>query len=282
MPLVEHLYELRSRLGRSLLAMTVGIVIAFVFRDQVFDFLKQPYCDTDIGAANCTLFSFDPLEQFSISLRVSFIAGIVGSAPIWLYQLGAFITPALHKKEKRYAAVFLGFSLTMFAAGATFAYLTLARALNFLLNFADGVTPVTSIRSYLGFVTLTLLAFGIAFEFPVVILFLNFVGVLTADRLRAWRRGMIIGIAVAAAVLTPSTDPYTFTAMAAPLYLLYEMCIVIARVRERTRRKAIEGDPLHQLDDDEASPAPVDSTAKDHDDDDDRVEPVPEPDRTRF
>lgn len=262
MPLVEHLYELRGRLGKSLLAITVGIVLAFIFRAQVFNFLKQPYCDTEIGSANCELFSFDPLEQFSVSLRVSFIAGIVGSSPIWLYQLGAFITPALHKKEKRYAAGFLAFALTMFLAGATFAYFTLSRALDFLLGFAgDDVQALTSIRSYLGFVTLLLLSFGVAFEFPVVLLFLNVVGVLSADRMRAWRRGMIVGIAVASAVLTPTTDPYTFAFMAVPLYVLYELCIVVARTRERVRRRALAEDPLHQLDDDEATSTPLPSVS---------------------
>lgn len=268
MPLVEHLYELRSRLAKSMLAVTVGIVLAFVFRDQVFDFLKQPYCDADIqnlvqdtdGRKSCGLVSLNPLEQFSLTLRISMIAGIVGSAPVWLYQIGAFITPALHKKEKRYAGGFLLASLVMFIAGVAFAYVTLERALTFLLNFGDGVVAVTSISSYFGFVTLSLLAFGIAFEFPVIIMFLNVVGVLSSQRMRKWRRGMIVGIAVAAAVLTPSTDPYTFAAMGVPLVVLYELCIVLARVRERSRRKAIEGDPVHALDDDEASPSPLAAT----------------------
>lgn len=265
MPLVEHLYELRSRLAKSMLAVTVGIVIAFLFRDHVFDFLKQPYCDADIqnlvkdenGRNSCGLVSLNPLEQFSLTLRISMIAGIVCSAPVWLYQLGAFITPALHKKEKRYAAGFLVASLVMFAAGVAFAYLTLQRALTFLLNFGDGVVAVTSISSYFGFVTLSLLAFGIAFEFPVVIMFLNVAGVLSSQRMRKWRRGMIVGIAVAAAVLTPSTDPYTFAAMGVPLWALYEVCIVLARLRERSRRKAVEASPDHALDDDEASPSPL-------------------------
>lgn len=265
MPLVEHLYELRSRLFKAMLAITLGILVAFLLRTQIFDFLKQPYCDTtqvkklvDQGQTRCTLYSFGPLEQFTVSLRVSFIAGILFSSPIWLYQIGAFITPALHKKEKRYAGAFLAFALSMFALGCAFAYLTMSKALNFLLGFAgENVTALPSIQSYLNFVVLILLAFGISFEFPVILMFLNVVGVLPSRKLRDWRRGMIVFIAVLSAVITPTTDPYTFTFMAVPLYVLYEVVIVVARIRERVTRKALAADPIHALDDEQASPTPL-------------------------
>lgn len=264
MALVDHLRELRNRLGISLLALAVCVVVAFFLREQIFDLLKQPYCDTVQAreatglAAQCQLFAFGPFEQFAVSLRVSFIAGVLGSAPIWLYQLGAFITPALHRKEKRYAAAFLGASLVLFATGTVFAYLTISRGLEFLLGIGgDSITTLPSIQSYLSFVTLTLLAFGIAFLFPVIVLFLNFVGIFPARQMRSWRRGMIVGIAVAAAILTPSQDPFTFMAMGLPLYALYEGCIVIARVRERAvrRRRAVEpgAQDLERLGDDETS-----------------------------
>lgn len=253
MPLVEHLRELRNRLGKTLLAITVGIVLAFVFWEPILAFLREPYCRS-AGADKCQLYAFGPLEQFAIRLKVSSIAGVVLSAPVWLYQLGAFITPALHRKERRYAAAFLVAATLLFAVGCTFAYLTLDKGLNFLLNVGgDGVVTLVSLKSYLNFVSLTLIAFGVAFLFPVVLVFLNVVGVLQAARMRAWRRGMIVGIAVASAIITPSTDPYTFTFMAAPLYLLYEVCIVIARVRERAVRKRLAHDPLAQLDDDTPS-----------------------------
>ncbi len=204
--------------------------------------------------AGCNLYAFGPLEQFSIRLKVSSIAGVVLSAPLWLYQLGAFITPALHRKERRYAAGFLGAGTVLFGAGCATAYLTLDKGLDFLLNVGgDGVVTLTSLKAYLNFVSLTLLAFGVAFLFPVVLVFLNIAGVLPSSRMRAWRRGMIVGIAVVAAVLTPSTDPYTFCFMAVPLYLLYEVCIVLGRVRERAARRRDRADPLHQVGDDEAS-----------------------------
>lgn len=265
MALVDHLRELRNRLGISLLALAVCVVAAFLLREQVFDLIKQPYCDTDVAreasertGTQCELYAFGPFEQFAVSLRVSFIAGVVVSAPVWLYQLGAFITPALHRKEKQYAAGFLGTALVLFVTGVVFAYFTISRGLQFLLSVGgDGIVTLPSIQSYLSFVTLTLLAFGVAFLFPVIVVFLNFVGVFPAHRMRSWRRGMVVGIAVASALLTPSQDPFTFMAMALPLYVLYEGCILIARVRERAlrRRRAVEpgAQDLEQLGDDETS-----------------------------
>ncbi|TBR16283.1 MAG: twin-arginine translocase subunit TatC, partial [Chitinophagaceae bacterium] len=204
MALVEHLRELRNRLGVSLLALAVCVVVALVFREQVFDFVKKPYCDTTVArqaaeaaGGQCNLFAFGTFEQFSVSLRVSLIAGALASAPVWLYQLGAFITPALHRHEKRYAASFLAASLLLFSVGVTFAYLTISRGLQFLLTFGgDGVVTLPSIQSYLSFVVLTLTGFGIAFTFPVVVTFLNVVGVFPSAKMRAWRRGMIVAIAI--------------------------------------------------------------------------------------
>jgi sec-independent protein translocase protein TatC len=265
MALVEHLRELRNRLGVSLLALAVCVVVALIFREDVFDLLKRPYCQTDVAqeasrrsGEQCELYAFGTFEQFSVSLRIALIAGAVASAPVWLYQLGAFITPALHRHEKRYAAAFLGAALVLFSTGTVFAYFTISRGLQFLLSFGgEGIVTLPSIQSYLSFVTLTLIAFGVAFLFPVVVLFLNFVGVFPAARMRSWRRGMIVGIAVAAAVLTPSQDPFTFMAMALPLYGLYEGCILVARVRERTQRRRRSLEPgaqqLERLGDDETS-----------------------------
>jgi len=266
MPLIEHLRELRNRLARSMLAITVGIVVAFVFWQPILAFLREPYCRS-AGQNACELYAFGPLEAFAIKLKTSSIAGVVLTAPVWLYQFGAFITPALHRKERRYAASFLVASTVLFAVGCSVAYLTLDKGLSFLLNVGgDGVIVLPGLKSYLNFVTLTLIAFGIAFLFPVLLVFLNITGVLPVAKMRAWRRGMIVGIAVLSAVLTPSTDPYTFTFMAVPLYGLYEVCIVIARVRERASRRRRAADPVVQLEDDApsalplATPAPTPST----------------------
>jgi sec-independent protein translocase protein TatC len=252
MPLVEHLRELRGRLGKGLLFITIGIVVSFFFWEPILDVLQRPYCQA-VDTGQCGLYTFGPLEAFAIRLKVSSISGVVLTAPLWLYQIGAFITPALHRKEKRYAASFLVAGTVLFAAGCTLAYVTLDKGLQFLLTVGgDGVVALTGLKSYLNFVTLTLLAFGVGFLFPVFVVFLNVAGVLPLAKMTSWRRGMLVGIAAASAVLTPSTDPYSFLAMAAPLYALYEVCILIARVRERAlrRRRTADGP---EPDDDTAS-----------------------------
>jgi sec-independent protein translocase protein TatC len=257
MSLVEHLYELRRRLGRSLLGITVGVVVVFVLWEPVYDFLRQPYCGTAQGEKACQLYAIGIFDQFKVRLRVAFLGGVVLASPVWLYQIGAFITPALHRKERRYAAGFLVASLSLFAVGAAFAYLTIARGLDFLLSVGGGeIVTLVNVQDYLSFVTLCLIAFGIAFEFPVVVMFLHLVGVLSSERMRGARRGTIVAIFAAAAVITPSQDPFTFCFMAVPLWLMYELCIVVARLRERGQRRRA-GDGEHErLDDD--TPSSVD------------------------
>ena len=253
MSLVQHLFELRNRLAKSLLAMTVAGIVVFWQWEPVLDFLRQPFCHTRIGRQHCELIAIGIFDQFKVRLRVGFIGGILVSSPIWLYQLGAFITPALHRKERRYAGGFLAGSLTFFMIGATLAYLTVDRGLDFLFGVGgSSVGQIVTLQDYLSFVTLCLVAFGIAFEFPVVIIFLHFVGILPAERMRAMRRGMIMALFVGSALLTPSQDPITFLAMAVPLCLLYEVCILVARIRERRRRK--NADLPDGLSDDEVSP----------------------------
>jgi sec-independent protein translocase protein TatC len=255
MPLVEHLYELRSRLAKSLLAIGLGmLLVGLVFYQPVFDFLREPYCRTDAAGKACDLYVRDIFGQFQVRLRVAGIAGTVLAAPVWLYQLGAFITPALHRREKRYAGAFLAGSLVLFGIGVTFAYLTMDKGLEFLLTVGgDGLVTLPDLKSYLSFVTLTLLAFGLAFLFPVVLVFLNLVGALSAKRMGGMWRGMIVGIAFFSAVLTPSTDPITFMAMAVPITVLYGLCIVIAWVVDRGRRRRRRDEGLDDLGDDETS-----------------------------
>ena len=254
MALVEHLRELRNRLAVALLAIAVGVAIAWFLWQPIYDFLREPYCQTSESGKGCNLYALGIFDQFKVKLRVAFIGGTILASPVWLYELGAFITPALHKKERRYAAGFLLAALLLFLAGTVLAYLSIDRGLQFFLGLGgDHVAVILTVQAYLSFVTLMLFAFGLAFEFPVVILFLNFVGVLSSAQMRAWRRGMVFGIFVASAVITPTQDPFTFLAMALPLCVLYELCIVIARLRERRRRRREGDDPLASLDPDTPS-----------------------------
>jgi sec-independent protein translocase protein TatC len=242
MSLAEHLYELRNRLAKSFLAIGLGmLVVGLLVYQPVFDFLREPYCRTSVAGDACNLYVRDIFAQFAVRLKVAGIGGTVLASPVWLYQLGAFITPALHRKEKRYAAAFLAASLVLFGTGVLFAYLTMDRGLQFLLTVGgDGLVTLPDLQSYLGFVTLTLLAFGIAFLFPVVLVFLNLVGALSAKKMGGMWRGMVVGIAFMSAVLTPSTDPITFLAMALPITVLYALCVGIAWVVDRGRRRTRE------------------------------------------
>jgi sec-independent protein translocase protein TatC len=255
MSLAEHIYELRNRLAKSFLAIGLGmLLVGVVFYQPVFDFLREPYCRTAAAGDHCDLYVRDIFSQFAVRLKVAGIGGTVLAAPVWLYQLGAFITPALHRREKRYAGAFLAGSLVLFGAGVTFAYLTMDKGLQFLLTVGgDGLIALPDLKSYLSFVTLTLLAFGLAFLFPVVLVFLNLVGALSAKRMGGMWRGMIVGIAFMSAVLTPSTDPITFMAMAVPITVLYVFCIGIAWVVDRGRRRKRQESGLDDLEDDETS-----------------------------
>ncbi len=254
MSLVEHLYELRSRLGKALLAIAVCVIVVFIFWEPVFDVLRQPYCDTKPGRINCDLFATGIFSEFKVRLRVAFLGGVLASSPVWLYQLGAFITPALHRKERRYALGFLVSALTLFLLGTAFAYLTISRGLDFLLAVGGGnIINLLNVQDYLSFVTLCILAFGLAFEFPVIIMFLHLVGILSSTKMRSARRGTVVGIFAASAVITPSQDPFTFCFMAVPLVLMYEGCILAARLRERARGRRPTLDDYSGLSDDAPS-----------------------------
>ena len=231
MSIVEHLTELRTRLIVSAVAVGVGGVLAFVFYNRILDFLIQPYCDTLPPGKPCTLFITDPLEGFATRLKVATWGGFLLASPIVLFQFWRFVTPGLNPNEKRYAVPFVASSVTLFCLGALLARYTFPRALDFLLAVGgEDLEAILSPSKYLRLVILIALAFGVAFLFPVLLVFLQLAGVLTSRRLKAWRRPAIVAIFVVAAVITPSQDPYSLLAMAGPMYLFYEASIVIGRV----------------------------------------------------
>jgi sec-independent protein translocase protein TatC len=254
MPLVEHIRELRRRLLVSVACIFVGVIACYVLWEPLFHFLREPYCHAN-PRRSCDLIVTGVFDAFNTRMRIAFIGGIVATAPIWLYQLGAFITPALHKHEKRYAGGFLGGALVLFLAGVTLGFLSVGHGLKILLHVAGpGVQNLLTLDKYFSFLTLMLLLFGVAFEFPVVVVFLNLVGLLTFDRMMRWQRGMVFCLFLAAAVLTPSTDPFTFLFLGGALVVLWELCVAAAWVRSRRRRKS----PEELLDPD--TPSYVDTT----------------------
>lgn len=248
MTLVEHLTELRTRLVRSALAIVVGFVVGFVFHQRILELLTRPYCalPTEVrqGAAilsgsaeRCSLIALKVTDGFVITIKAAAIVAVVLAGPVVFYQILRFITPGLRPIERRYAIPFVVASQLLFAGGAVFSYFLIPRALEFLLGFGgEALTPVLAGNEYLTFILRVMIAFGISFEFPLVLMILALMGVVTARGLRGAWRYAVFGIFVGAAVLTPTGDPISMTAMAAPLILFYEISIWFAWFVERQRR----------------------------------------------
>jgi sec-independent protein translocase protein TatC len=263
MSLIDHFIELRTRVVRACVAIVIGMVIAFLIWHPIFDVLKHPYCSLPLdkrkaygGVTSCQFIYTHPLDGFSIKLRVSAIAGVLIAAPVWLYQLWAFITPGLRHNERRWAMSFVAASVLLFSGGVVAAYLMLSKALEFLLGAAGpGVTAALDISQYLGFITRVMLLFGLSFEFPLIIVILNLAHLVRHEKLWSFRRLEIFLVTVFAAVVTPSTDPYTMLALAAPLWVLYEVAALIAWAHDK--RVDAKTAALTQLSPDEPSPMPL-------------------------
>lgn len=234
MTVVEHLSELRRRIIISIVAVAGTAALCYWFSPDIIRFFLRYYTDaTDRGADNTFIFT-GPLDAFLTRLKVATYGGIVLALPVLLWQLWRFITPGLNPKEKRYAVPFLIASIVLFLLGAFVAMVTLPEALHFLLNVGgQEQRPLLTADKYIGLVSLMLLAFGLAFEFPVILVFLLIARVISTDQLRRFRRWAIVLIFVFAAVITPSQDPYSLFFMAIPMYLFYEASIVIGRILKR-------------------------------------------------
>jgi sec-independent protein translocase protein TatC len=231
MPLVEHLSELRRRLIISILALVVGAIVGFILYNRILDILLRPY--TEVTGKTEFVF-FDPLEAFATRLKVAAWSGAFLASPVVLWQLWRFITPGLHKNEKRYAIPFIVSSILLFTLGACVALYTFESALRFLIGVGgENLTPLFSASKFLSLIILMIIAFGIAFEFPVLLVSLELAGVVTSQTLRRWRRPAIVVIVALAAVITPSQDPYSLFAMVVPMYLFYEGAILIGRLLKK-------------------------------------------------
>lgn len=233
MTLVEHLTELRRRLVVALLAVGIGMIFGFLLYSSVLDWLVEPYCEVKRGIdprANCRLVVTDPLESLSIRLKVSAYLGLLFASPVVLWQLWRFITPGLYQREKRYAVPFVLSSIVLFLLGALLAIWTFPKTLDFFAAFGgQELELLYTPGKYLNLLVLMMFVFGLGFEFPIVLVFLQIAGILHWRRLAAWRRYAIVGIFVVDAVITPSGDPVTLLAMALPMVLFYEAAILIGR-----------------------------------------------------
>jgi sec-independent protein translocase protein TatC len=246
MTLFEHLRELRYRLIVSALAIIVGMIVAWFFRYDLMDILQRPYFQA-IDAlkaknpdATTLLVNINLTSPLTLALKVSALAGLLITAPFWLYQLWAFIVPGLLAKEKKWALIFIGAATPMFVGGVVVGYIVLPKAITVLLSFTQsGVSNLQDINAYLSFLLRLMLVFGIAFLIPLVVLMLNIVGVIKAKQLAKYRSLVIFGTFVFGAVATPSTDPFSMLALALPMTVLFLAAEVIAHILDRRKERAV-------------------------------------------
>jgi len=253
MTLFEHLRELRYRLVVSILAILVGMIVAWFFRYELLDILQRPYFQaidalkTKNPDSTTLLVNINLTSPLALSLKVSALAGLILTAPFWLYQLWAFVVPGLLAKEKKWALIFIAAATPMFVGGVIVAYVVLPKAITVLLSFTQsGVSNLQDINAYLSFLLRLMVVFGLGFLIPLVVLMLNIVGVIKAKQMAKYRSLVIFGTFVFGAVATPSTDPFSMLAVALPMALLFLGAEVIAHVldRRKAQRAALAGDDL--------------------------------------
>jgi len=274
MTLVEHFQELRSRLLRASLGVLAGFAVGLVVMQEVRLFLSRPYCDVlanldRLPQEGCRFTQLAPMDVLLLDLKIALGVGLIVSAPVWLYQLWAFVAPGLHRRERRWAYAFVAVATPLFLGGAALAFLVLGRALHFLLGLTgDEVATQLEITRYVSFVVTMMITAGFAFQFPLVVLMLNVTGVASARRLLGWWRVTVFLMFVLAALITPTPEPFTLVVLGLALSSLYFAAVGLAFLNDRRRARR---DLYAGLSDDEASPLPegVEPVAA--------AEPVPAP-----
>jgi sec-independent protein translocase protein TatC len=267
MPLMDHIRELRNRVVKMALALGAGMIVGFVFFLPVWHVIDRPLCAATIrGHTGCNSLGFNqlvfngPLDPFYLRVKVALIVGVVLSSPVWLYQIWAFVAPGLYTREKRWSYLFLSTAVPLFLIGVTLAYWSLGRSMHYLLGLTPhGVANLIQVDQYMSFVMAMLLAFGIAFELPLLIVMLNLAGILTHERFRKWRRVMIFGVFLIAGMANPSPDPITMLILGGGCAALVEVAEVIVWSNDR-RRARLHPDPYADLADNQLSPIELDDT----------------------
>jgi sec-independent protein translocase protein TatC len=260
MPLTDHLRELRSRLVKSGLAIAIGMVIGWVYYAQLFAWLSEPFesvVEQSAGEGRTvTLALTGVADPFVLQMQVAAVAGVVLSAPVWLYQLWRFVTPGLHRNERRWALGFAAIATPLFGAGVLLAYIVLPFGLQILFGFTPaGVENIVSVDRYLSFFLRTILVFGVGFLLPLMLVLLNFAGILSGARLISWWRWIIFAVFIFSAVATPTGDPINLLLLAGPLMLLVVIAVGVCVLNDRRRARKRAGEPdFSEFDDDEISP----------------------------
>jgi sec-independent protein translocase protein TatC len=259
MTLLEHLRELRSRLFKASLGIVAGMIVGWFLSSWVMGLLRDPYCNaTHTSGDKCSFIALSVTDPFGLQLKVALMVGLIVAAPVWLYQLWAFIAPGLHRTERRWAYLFATLAAPLFALGAWLAYLMLPRALDFLLHFGGNQIHYTlDVVRYIGFVTNLILLFGIAFEFPLVVMLFNIAGIATYKRLLSWWRAAVFAFFAFSAIAIPTGDPFSMTALGLGLTALYFGAVGFAYFNDRRRERRHRAE-FGEVGDDEASPLDLD------------------------
>jgi sec-independent protein translocase protein TatC len=258
MTLVEHLIELRTRLFYASVAVVLGLIVGYLLSEPTYKLLQAPYCSlpdaVNPETGQCQgFFQLSPATGFIVRLKIALWVGLIVSGPAWLFQLWAFVAPGLHRHERKWAYVFVALAAPLFAGGAVLAYVVVDKGLGFLLDAGvTGTSAQLEVESYISFVTTMILLFGVGFEFPLLLLMLNFTGVVSARRLLSWWRIVVFCCFAFAAVATPDPGPFGMVLLAAALCLLYFIAVGVAFLNDRRkgRGKELYGD----VGDDELSP----------------------------
>lgn len=258
MPLVEHLRELRSRLVKASLAIIAGMVVGWIYYDAVFAWLSAPF-EAVVNQARAegrdiTLALTGVADPFVLQLQVAAVTGLLLSSPVWLYQLWRFVTPGLRRHERRWAIGFVVVAVPLFAGGVMLAYVVLPYGLELLFGFTpQNVENIVAVDRYLSFFIRMVIVFGVGFLAPLMLVLLNFAGILTGKKLLSWWRWIIFITFIFAAVATPTGDPINMLLLAGPILALMTLAIGICLANDK--RRARKGEPDYQeWDDDSASP----------------------------
>jgi sec-independent protein translocase protein TatC len=260
MTLIQHLRELRNRMFIACVAVVIGFIVGWIFYDQLFALLVHP---EHLAIARlpkeqrdkATLFTQGISGAFILKTKVSLVAGIIGSSPIWLYQLWAFIMPGLHRNERKWTILFVLVAGPLFISGVALGYWVMPKGMQVMLGFTpNGLSNLIDVGTYLSFILRVLLVFGVAFEIPLFVLLLNLAGIVSGKQLGRWRSWIIFATFVFAAVATPSTDPITMLLLAIPMTVLFLLSEVLARLVDRRRGRGSSEPDYDELDDEEISP----------------------------
>ncbi|MEY4169584.1 MAG: twin-arginine translocase subunit TatC [Actinomycetota bacterium] len=258
MPLIEHLRELRSRVVKAALAILVGMVVGWIYYDAIFAWLSAPF-EAVVEQARAegrdiTLALTGVADPFVLQLQIAAVTGLLLSSPVWLYQLWRFVTPGLRRNERRWAIGFVAVAVPLFASGVMLAYVVLPYGLELLFGFTpENVENIVAVDRYLSFFIRMVIVFGVGFLAPLMLVLLNFAGILTGKRLLSWWRWIIFIVFIFAAVATPTGDPINMLLLAGPILVLMVFAISICLANDK--RRARKGEPDYdEWDDDSTSP----------------------------